>query len=411
MIAPTKPADEAERLADLHRLRVLDTPPEERFDRITRLASALFDAPIALVSLVDGERQWFKSRQGMDVVETTRDTSFCGHAVLEDAVFEVPDAAADPRFHDNPLVVNGPRMRWYAGRPIHGVGGARVGTFCVGDRRPRRLGPDQKRLLTDLAALVETELHLVRLTELQQALADARARAEDASRSKSAFLAFVSHEIRNPITSLAAAADLLERTRLDPMQARYVAMHRRGADALLELVDNLLDLGRVESGQLTADVRPFDLRELVTTLVATNEARALANGIALRTVVDPALERHRHGDAQRVRHIVGNLLGNALKFTRKGSVTLTLEPADEGWVRFSVRDTGPGIPAERLTAVFEGYSQADPSGRRQFGGSGLGLAIAKGLTESLGGVMEAASVVGQGSTFGCRLPLPTAPPG
>ena len=151
------PADEAARLEVLRATGFLDSPAEERFDRITRLARRVFDVPIALVSLVDAERQWFKSRQGIDVAETPRDLSFCAHAIHEDAVFLVPDALTDPRFADNPAVTGDLRVRFYAGRPVR-VDGRRVGTLCLVDQRPRELREDDVRALDDLAALVEQEL-------------------------------------------------------------------------------------------------------------------------------------------------------------------------------------------------------------------------------------------------------------
>lgn len=152
------PANEAQRLASLHGLRILDTPPEDRFDRLTRLAQRLFRLPIALVSLVDKDRQWFKSRQGLDAQETARDAAFCAHAILDDGPFIVPDARLDDRFADSPLVTGDPHVRFYAGQPISAPDGSRVGTLCVIDRKPRRLGGSEREALRDLASLVEAEL-------------------------------------------------------------------------------------------------------------------------------------------------------------------------------------------------------------------------------------------------------------
>jgi len=151
------PADEPARLRALHALGILDSPAEERFDRITRLARRVFDVPIALVSLVDGDRQWFKSHQGVDLRETPREMSFCAHAIHDDRAFIIPDTLSDPRFADNPAVTGDLRVRFYAGRPVH-VGGRRVGTLCLADRRPRDLRDDDVRALDDLATLVEKEL-------------------------------------------------------------------------------------------------------------------------------------------------------------------------------------------------------------------------------------------------------------
>jgi phosphoribosyl 1,2-cyclic phosphodiesterase/DNA-binding response OmpR family regulator len=157
-VRPPVPDDEAERLVALHDLSILDTPPEERFDRLTRIAASAFDVPVALVSLIDENRQWFKSACGAEVAATPRDMSFCAHAILEKSVMIIPDALLDPRFADNPVVVNDPRVRFYAGCPLVLDGGACVGTLCLIDTRPRQLDDTGIRLLQDLAGLVLQEL-------------------------------------------------------------------------------------------------------------------------------------------------------------------------------------------------------------------------------------------------------------
>ena len=161
MQAPGKPANETTRLHTLHSLAVLDTAPEERFDRITRVARRLFAVPIALVSLVDAERQWFKSATGLDASQTPRDISFCSHAILQDEIFLIPDASQDVRFSDNPLVTGAPYIRFYAGCPLKGPDGSKVGTLCIIDREPRQLDAEEQDLLRDLADIVEQELAAV----------------------------------------------------------------------------------------------------------------------------------------------------------------------------------------------------------------------------------------------------------
>jgi sigma-B regulation protein RsbU (phosphoserine phosphatase) len=170
MIAAPMPVDEAGRLAELHALDLLDTAPEERFDRITRLLTLVMRVPMAYISLVDTDRQWFKSCCGLDTPETPRAVSFCGHAILSDEAMIVPDAAEDVRFRDNPLVTGEPNIRFYAGRPLSGPGGHKVGTLCIADRRPRTLRPDEVEALGELAGVVERELGLVEVARLQRDL-------------------------------------------------------------------------------------------------------------------------------------------------------------------------------------------------------------------------------------------------
>ncbi|UXH78162.1 GGDEF domain-containing protein [Roseateles amylovorans] len=169
MIPPLIPPDEGARLATLRVLQLLDTDPDERFDRITRMARRLFQVPIALISLVDDERLWFKSAQGLDATETPRDLSFCGHAILSDHLLLVPDAHLDPRFADNPLVTGPPHIRFYAGCPVRAPSGHRLGTLCLIDHVARGFDVDDQATLRDLASLVEQQfaaLHLALVDEL-----------------------------------------------------------------------------------------------------------------------------------------------------------------------------------------------------------------------------------------------------
>lgn len=161
------PANESLRLKALHDLHILDTPPEAIFDDITELASQICKAPIVLVSLVDENRQWFKSAHGLDVRETSRDLAFCGHAILQDDIFEIEDSFNDPRFFDNPLAMGAPHVRFYAAMPLKTMDGFNVGTLCAIDKEPRRLDESQKRALKILAQQVTAQLELKKITANQ----------------------------------------------------------------------------------------------------------------------------------------------------------------------------------------------------------------------------------------------------
>lgn len=163
MIKPPTPVDELLRLETLRNLKILDTESEERFDRVTRLAKRVFGTPIALVSLVDNDRQWFKSRQGLEAAETSREISFCGHAILDSEPMVVEDARQDTRFSDNPLVTGDPNIRFYAGYPLSAPDGRKVGTLCVIDCEPRELDDEDMRLLKELGQIVEEELAVAEL--------------------------------------------------------------------------------------------------------------------------------------------------------------------------------------------------------------------------------------------------------
>jgi phosphoserine phosphatase RsbU/P len=174
MISATLPDNEEYRQADLQALRVLDTPPEHRFDRLVNLASDLFNAPIAYIALIDSDRQWFKAKCGLTVDQTGREVSFCGHAILQDTPLLIPDATEDERFRDNPLVVGEPHLRFYLGVRLRGPGGFNVGTFCIADRRRREFSDEQVRLFQRLAEVAEHELNMVGVIHTQRDLLEAR---------------------------------------------------------------------------------------------------------------------------------------------------------------------------------------------------------------------------------------------
>lgn len=174
MIPASLPTNEALRIADLEAIDLLDTPAEERFDRIVRLAERIFEVPIAYIALIDADRQWFKARCGLSVDQTGREVSFCSHTILQDEILVVPDAREDDRFHDNPLVVGDPFIRFYAGCPLAGPGGTNIGTLCLADTRPRQPTSAELELLGELAAVAQREIGLVDLVRSQQELLEAR---------------------------------------------------------------------------------------------------------------------------------------------------------------------------------------------------------------------------------------------
>ena len=168
MIKPQIPKNEAERLHALRTLEILDSSHEERFDRVTRMAKRMFGVPISLVSLVDENRQWFKSAQGIDASETPREISFCGHAINNDGLFIIPNALEDERFHDNPLVTDAPNIRFYAGYPLKLRQGINLGTLCLIDSEPKNLSEEDQQLLEDLGAMIEQEIRSIQLATLDE---------------------------------------------------------------------------------------------------------------------------------------------------------------------------------------------------------------------------------------------------
>ncbi len=241
---------------------------------------------------------------------------------------------------------------------------------------------------------------------LRQRLEHEREAAEQANRLKNEFLAHISHEIRTPMHALLGSAELLAASPLDSQQRRHVELFRAAGGQLMEILNDLLDLSKIEAGQLEINPRPFSLSQLVASQVAMFEARAAQKGLLLRTDVAPDLPEVVLGDPKRLSQILRNLMSNAVKFTATGSVTLTLRRAGGERLRFEVADTGIGIPADRLSAVFQAFTQSDSSITRRFGGTGLGLTICRRLAEMMGGEVDVQSEEGRGARFGVELALP-----
>lgn len=254
--------------------------------------------------------------------------------------------------------------------------------------------------------------------QLRRELEGLRRQAEEANAAKSMFLANMSHEVRTPLTSVLGATEMLAEGDLDPQQHHLIGIIHRSGERLLRLVNDILDVSRMEAGKLAVHRAPFLAEGLVRDLAAWAVPFSVREGLTFDSRIDPRLPETLLGDAMRISQVLTNLVGNALKFTEEGSVTLTVERADAGVhpadraiaVRFVVSDTGIGVPPERLASLFESFTQVDSTSTRRYGGAGLGLAICRELVDLMGGTLEAESTPGQGSRFAFTLPLETVPP-
>ena len=522
-------SNEQQRLAALAALQIMDTPSEQAFDDLTALAARWLDTPIALISLIDSQRQWFKSRVGLNTSETPKETAFCAHAIRQPTLMEVTDATLDERFANNPLVTGDPGIRFYAGMPIASPHGALIGTLCVIDQRPRTLNDQQRDTLQRLARLVEYQLQLrhTLLTSLeeahelahQQALnrrlldslkagvvacaddgtltlfnstaqqwhgtnmlnlppeewarsydlyaADGRtplttddiplvrawqgkpvenveiciacadqplrhvlcsggllypeqggpgaaivvmhdiSEIRHASNMKSHFLATVSHELRTPLTAITGALGLLHSGTTDPSSAagaRLLGIARENSQRLNELINDLLDMEKLEAGKVALQLEPQDLRAAVVQAMESNRPYAerfqvhwyIPDGLADMAII---------ADQRRLQQVLTNYLSNAAKFSHSGG-SIRIEWHLKGdSVTVSVVDQGIGIAAEQQPLLFTKFSQLDTTDKRRRGGTGLGLAICKELIERMGGQVGVQSEVDRGSCFWFTLPL------
>ena len=374
--------------------RRLETHLEELLDRNWEFR----DAEERAKSLVEAQGDLILRRDADGAITYAND-AFCAlagqprEALLATsfrfAVVEQGDTAVlsdGTRVHDQRIETDlGPR--WIAWREVPVRGSGRPEFQSVG------------RDVTDRA-------------QTERALADARDQAEAANRAKSRFLAMVSHEIRTPLNGILGMTDLLLDTPLAPEQTTYVEAVKTSGDTLLCLIDEILDFSKIEAGKFDIEARPFSLATLVEGVVELLAPRVQAKGLEIASYLDERLPERLIGDPARLRQVLLNLAGNAVKFTETGGIAVIVEPGiwpDE--VSFTVRDTGIGIAAEAQARVFLEFEQGDAGPARRFGGTGLGLAIAKRIVERMGGRIGLDSTRGVGSSFHFSLALPSASDG
>ena len=395
------PENENARLEKLNLYRILDTPPEEAFDRITRIVAETIGVPIALVSLVDSERQWFKSKYGLEAEQTPRDVAFCAHAILGDSLFVVEDATLDTRFADNPLVASDPSIRFYAGAPLKTPDGLNLGTLCAIDRTPRKLTEGQSQLLSDLSGVVVDELEL--RIALRRAMQDV---AEEVKQRtlKDEFISLISHELRTPLTSIRGSLSLLEGGVIKgiPKEATdLIALANRNVNNLLPLINDLLDFQKFQSGELSLDFDSVNSEAIVRQ--TCENMRGYAQGKDVEIGQEINSQRTIIGDAARLIQVLTNLISNAIKFSPDGGKIVVRTKCRDGRWCFSVRDSGPGIPEAYREKIFEKFTQAP--GEHRMKGSGLGLTICKAIVEAHRGSICFNTEVGKGTTFHVELPL------
>lgn len=269
--------------------------------------------------------------------------------------------------------------------------------------------------LVELHQLREVELRATNdaLRRMHRQESEARAQAEEAASARHRFLSAMSHELRTPLTGVVGAAALLEQTELTDEQARLVGITRRSADLTLRIIDDILDLGRIESGRLSLEHLPFELARPIEDVLSMVRPQALAAGVQLLQALSPDLPRLVRGDERRLKQVLLNLVSNAIKFTRDGNVEVRVSVAPEGLptLRFEVSDEGIGIPEAAQSSLFEPWTQATEDTARSHGGSGLGLAICRSIVEASGGLIGVHSQPGKGATFWFELALmPTVAP-
>lgn len=399
------PTGETERLSALYHLNVLDTPQEQEFDDIVALASTICDVPMSLVSLIDADRQWFKARIGVEERETSRDVSFCAHAILGKDLMVVPDARRDTRFADNPDVTGEKGIRFYAGAPLVTTDGYALGTLCVVDEQPRTLTLDQLRALRALSRQVTAQLELRRYAT---ALAATTARLQELERRKDDLAALVGGELRAPLRLLKGYLDGLGDTgRQDLTSAadlgRAAAAHCRGLEDLLDHLLSLTDDGPALGG---LRMREVDLTRLTRRAVEAVRPIAASKQIwILNSGDDPHLPII--ADPVRIEQVLMHLLFAAVKYTPAGGrVRVGTEVESGPAVHFDDLDLGDGCHPDLFPHLYYGAIAAPadvPQGDR-------GLVVAKRILDAHHATVALSDRPGDGTSLHVVFPSTEAVP-
>ncbi|MHA6279371.1 ATP-binding protein [Salinimicrobium sp. CAU 1759] len=546
-------SEEIKRLQTLLSYDVLDSAPEEEFEGLVQLIAAICDVPVAIISMLDERRQWYKAKVGLEQSELPRNETICQYTLLQNEILEISNALEDDRVKDNPFVKAENGIRYYAGISLQAPNGYNIGTLCVADTKPRKLSESQRNSLKLLSRQVMSLLearrknknlaeelehilnekikeaeeklflkeneyqHLlesikrsnsvVEFTpdghilstnaifrsfigytgeelsgmhhsqlvdpkggvkndkfwqalengeykagrfkrvrkngeevwmqatynpvkspngnidkiikiaqditieiEAEKAMQKAKEAAESLNRQKDSFIANVSHEIRTPIHAVLGFTELLLEQESDPQKTGYLKSVKTAGDNLMFIINDILDLSKIEAGIIQMHAITFKLHQVVQNIFSILHLKAKQKQLKLTYSIASEVPEYLIGDSNRLSQVLLNLLGNALKFTYEGSVELRVEPdgdhGDAAMVKFSVTDSGMGIQENKLEKIFERFSQADDSISRKFGGTGLGLNISRQLVERQNGIISVESKVGKGSRFSFSIPYP-----
>jgi signal transduction histidine kinase len=388
--------DETERLEALYDYDILDTEAEKIFDDLTQLAAQICDMPITLISLIDCDRQWFKSKVGLDANETSRDIAFCAHAIHQKELFEVEDTLQDKRFFDNPLVTSAPNIRFYAGTQLVSSNGHAIGTLCVIDDKPNKLTQDQRQALEVLGRSVISQMELrKKIKELSLA-----------NEHKTEFLSNMSHELRTPLNAIIGFSRLMlddtNKYLLPAKFAEYVGHIDYSGRRLLSVVNSVIDLNKIEAGMMQVQVESVCFKAFVKGLEGMLAITASEKDVDFSMHINHSLPTHLVIDQAKISQIITNLAHNAIKFTASGkSVTVDFSYKNKT-LAITVVDQGIGISPLDQTKLFVKFQQVGQEKSSE--GSGLGLSITQSLVELLGGKIKVLSDLGSGSIFKVMLP-------
>lgn len=394
MKKPKKHQQERERLKLLESYSILDTLPEIDYDNLTAIASEICNTPISLVSLIDSNRQWFKSHHGLNVSETPKDYAFCAHAINDsNEVFIIQDARKDERFNDNPLVTGDPHVIFYAGVPLVGADNLPLGTLCVIDHKPKLLSQSQVKALKALANQVMNLLELRKTkTRLEQAVEE----IEQINRELESFAYIAAHDLKSPLNNISLLTKLfldLYGVKLDAEGQDFISLIADCSATLKRLIDGLLEYSKSNT-MLKENKVEVNLKTLVNDIKGLFDFENNCT-ITLKSSLDTILTNRTA-----IEQILINLVSNSIKYNDKSITEIEIEITEEdsNYI-ISVKDNGPGISKKNKDKVFEIFkviAHQDKFGQR---GNGIGLATVKKIVKVLGGTIYIESELGAGAKF------------
>ena len=394
MISPKDHSNEKERLAALDSYSILDTLPEADYDNLTAIAAEICGTPISVVSLLDNERQWFKSHHGLGATETPKEFAFCAHAINDDDdIFIVQDSRTDERFHDNPLVIGEPRVIFYAGVPLATEEGLPLGTLCVIDHKPKLLSQGQ---LNSLKALSVQVMNLLQLRKSNMMLKTSVEDLKEKNEELEQFAYIAAHDLKSPLNTIHTTAEIFTEcyaSKLDEDGKTMLGFIQKSSNKLSGLIDGLLNYSKSESiikeGGTNIDIQL--LCNDISGLFSYDNSLVLKLKSKLKSIDTNKAAIHQ---------ILINLVSNAIKYNDKDEVEIQIEIGEnEDYYEFCVQDNGPGIAKENKDKIFQIFKVLAPSDKFGQPGNGIGLATVKKIIEKMGGTINLESAKGQGCKF------------
>lgn len=394
MIAPEKFVKENERLKSLKSYSIIDTLPESDFDNITTIAAGICNTPISLVTLIDDDRQWFKSHYGLNATETPRDFSFCAHAINEpDTLFEIQDSRKDERFYDNPFVTGEPNVIFYAGVPLIGEDGLPLGTLCVIDHKPKLLNEVQKKSLKSLAQQV-TKLLELRKNKIE--LEESVKTIQQANTDLEKFAYIAAHDLRSPLCNIISLTKMFSDIYGSSMEAEgleIIELIENSSKTLNKLIEGLLEYSKsdkvIQENKL--DLSISELKSDIISLLTYDDSCQITFTSELDSI---------YTNKTALEQILINLVANAIKYNDKPISKIEIKITEENnFYKFSVNDNGPGILPEHHDKIFEIFSTVSKSDKFGDRGNGIGLATVKKLVELLNGKISVESEIGKSTNF------------